>query len=65
MRPMRFKATYYLRRAIYYLRRGLEVWLFTPTPCASGAVTEILARENRDQMLRDRALGGSRGRRSQ
>jgi len=62
---MRFKATYYLWRAIYYLRRGLEVWLFTRTPCPSGAVTEILTQENRDQMLQDRALGGSRGRRSQ
>jgi hypothetical protein len=50
------KATYYLRRGIHYLRRGLEIWLFTHTPCPSGVVTEILDRENRDQTLRDRAL---------
>jgi len=50
------KATYYLCRAVHYLRRGLEIWLFTHKPCPSGAVTEILAQENRDQTSRDRAL---------
>ena len=49
------KPTYYLRSGINYLRRGLEIWLFTHTPCPSGVVTEILAQENRDQTLRDRA----------
>jgi len=50
------KVTYYLRRGIRYLRRFLDIWLFTHSPCPSRVVTEILAQENRNQTLRDREI---------
>lgn len=48
-------ATYYLRRAVYYLRRAVEIGLFTHTPCPSGVLTELLAQQNKDRALRNRA----------
>jgi hypothetical protein len=48
-------ASHYLRRAAYYLRRAMEIWLFTHTPCPSRVVTDVIAREDREQRMGDRA----------
>jgi hypothetical protein len=46
---------YYLCRAVHYLRRAVEIGLFTHTRCPSGVLTELLAQQDKDQALQDRA----------
>jgi hypothetical protein len=53
------------KNATYYLRRAVEIGLFTHTPCLSRALTELLAQENKDQILRDRVTGKPAGARQQ
>ncbi|HTO60429.1 MAG TPA: hypothetical protein VMM15_04150 [Bradyrhizobium sp.] len=44
-----------LRRALHYVRRAVEIALFTHTPCPSAVVAEALARERAEEP--DRAVG--------
>jgi hypothetical protein len=45
----------YLRRALHHLRRGVEIGLFTHTPCPSAVVAEQIVRENESRNARTRA----------
>jgi hypothetical protein len=45
---------YYLRRALHYARRAVELGLFAHTPCPSGVVAEALAKERQNDAAEKR-----------
>ncbi len=42
-------AAHHLQRAFHGLRRAVEIWLFTHTPCPTRTVTDLLVRDSRDR----------------